>query len=100
MVSPIGVFTLADVPVDKAGSASGLFSTTGQLAGAAGVAVVGSLFFSVVDAHASSVPAETFRPAMEVALAVLVALMIVAAVVARQLPATMTAPPEGAPAPH
>jgi EmrB/QacA subfamily drug resistance transporter len=100
MVSPIGVFTLADVPVDKAGSASGLFSTTGQLAGAAGVAVVGSLFFSVVDAHASQVPAEMFRPAMEAALAVLVALMVVAAVVAHQLPATMSAAPEGAPAAH
>ena len=87
MVSPIGVFTLADVPVDKAGSASGLFSTTGQLSGAAGVAVVGSVFFSVVEGHASSVPVEIFRPAMEVALAILVGLMLVAAVVARQLPA-------------
>ena len=86
MVSPIGVFTLADVPVDKAGSASGLFSTTGQLSGAAGVAVLGSLFFSVVDAHGSVIPVEMFRPAMEVALAVLVGLMLVAAVVARQLP--------------
>lgn len=86
MVSPIGVFTLADVPVDQAGSASGLFATTGQLSGAAGVAVVGSLFFSVVDAHASVVPAEMFRPAIEVALAVLVGLMLLAAVVARALP--------------
>src|SRR5690349_19657290 len=70
MVAPIGVFTLADVPVDKAGSASGLFSTTGQLSGAAGVAVLGSLFFSVVDAHAAAGRVEMFRPAMEVALAV------------------------------
>ena len=58
---------------------------------------LGSLFFSVVDAHASRVPAEMFRPGMEAALAVLVGLMVVAAVVARQLPATMSAPPEGAP---
>jgi MFS family permease len=97
MVSPIGVFTLADVPVDKAGSASGLFSTTGQLSGAAGVAVLGSLFFSVVDAHGSvgaGQPVELFRPAMEVALAVLVALMVVAAVVARQLPAMPSEPAE------
>ena len=94
MVSPIGVFTLADVPVDKAGSASGLFSTTGQLSGAAGVAVLGSLFFSVVDAHGSTVPVEMFRPAMEVALAVLVGLMLVAAFVARQLPAMPSQPAE------
>jgi MFS family permease len=100
MVSPIGVFTLADVPVEKAGSASGLFSTTGQLAGAAGVAIVGSLFFSVVDAHASQVTAEMFRPAMEAALAVLVGLMLVAAVVARQLPAMPSAPAEGTQASH
>ena len=86
MVSPIGVFTLAEVPVDKAGSASGLFSTTGQLAGATGVAAVGSLFFSVAQAHASSSPVEVFRPAVEASLAVLVGLMLVAAVVARALP--------------
>jgi len=86
MVAPIGVFTLADVPVEKAGSASGLFSTTGQLAGAAGVAVVGSIFFSVVESHASRVPSEMFRPAFEVALGVLVVLMLLAAVVARALP--------------
>jgi EmrB/QacA subfamily drug resistance transporter len=100
MVSPIGVFTLGDVPVEKAGSASGLFSTTGQLSGAVGVAVVGSVFFSVVDAHASVVSAEMFRPAMEVALGVLVVLMLVATAVARQLPAMPSAPAEGAPAPH
>jgi EmrB/QacA subfamily drug resistance transporter len=100
MVSPIGVFTLGDVPVEKAGSASGLFSTTGQLSGAVGVAVVGSVFFSVVDAHASVVPAQMFRPAMEVALAVLVALMLVAAVVARQLPAMPAASAQDAPDPH
>jgi MFS family permease len=100
MVSPIGVFTLAEVPVEKAGSASGLFSTTGQLSGAAGVAVLGSLFFSVVDAHGSALPVETvvpvemFRPAMEVALAILVGLMLVAAVVARQLPAMPSQPAE------
>jgi hypothetical protein len=87
MVSPIGVFTLADVPVEHAGSASGLFSTTGQLAGATGVAVVGSVFFSVVESHASAVPVEMFRPAVEVALAVLVGLMVLAAFVARALPA-------------
>ena len=86
MVSPIGVFTLADVPVDKAGSASGLFSTTGQLAGATGVAVVGSLFFSVAQAQVPASPVEVFRPAVEAALAVLVGLMVVDAFVARALP--------------
>ncbi|PRY56292.1 EmrB/QacA subfamily drug resistance transporter [Knoellia remsis] len=94
MVSPIGVFTLAGVPVEKAGSASGLFSTTGQLAGAAGVAVIGSLFFSVLEAHASAVPSQMFGPAFQVVLLVLVGLLLVAAAVARALPAT--APQGGA----
>jgi EmrB/QacA subfamily drug resistance transporter len=89
IVAPIGVFTLADVPVAKAGSASGLFSTTGQLAGAAGVSVVGSVFFSVVESHASRVPSEMFRPAFEVALGALIVLMLLAAVVARALPARL-----------
>ena len=96
MVSPIGVFALAQVPVAKVGSASGLFSTTGQLAGATGVAVVGSVFFSVVESHASAVPVEMFRPAIEAALAVLVGLMVVAAVVARALPASVPSDSAGA----
>jgi EmrB/QacA subfamily drug resistance transporter len=98
VVSPIGVFTLADVPVAKAGSASGLFSTTGQLAGAAGVGVVGSVFFSVVESHAAHVPVQMFRPAFEVTLAVLVGLMLVAALAARALPARL--PDDEAPATH
>jgi MFS family permease len=89
IVAPIGVFTLADVPVEKAGSASGLFSTTGQLAGAAGVAAVGSVFFSVVESQASRVPSEMFRPAFEVVLGALVGLLLLAAVVARALPARL-----------
>jgi EmrB/QacA subfamily drug resistance transporter len=86
MVAPIGVFTLADVPVAHAGSASGLFSTTGQLSGAVGVAVVGSVFFSVVQSHAAATPSAMFRPAFELALGVLVGLMVLAAGASRLLP--------------
>jgi len=86
MVAPIGMFTISDVPVAHAGSASGLLSTTGQLGSAVGVALVGTVFFSVVENHANAIPSEMFRPAFEVALGVLVALMVLAAVVAGVLP--------------
>ena len=86
LVAPIGMFTISDVPVAHAGSASGLLSTTGQLGSAVGVAVVGTVFFSVVESQANAVPSEMFRPAFEIALGGLVALMVVAAVVARVLP--------------
>ncbi len=55
MVAPIGMFTIADVPVADAGSASGLLSTIGQLGSAVGVAVVGTVFFSVVESNAGAV---------------------------------------------
>jgi MFS transporter len=86
MVAPIGMFTIADVPVHHAGSASGLLSTTGQLGSAVGVAVLGTVFFSVVDGRGGAVPSEMFRPAFEIALGALVVLMVVAALVARTLP--------------
>ena len=88
MVAPIGMFTITDVPVAHAGSASGLLGTTGQLSSAVGVAVLGTVFFSVVDSQASTVTSEMFRPAFEIALVALVVLMVVAAIVARTLPRT------------
>jgi EmrB/QacA subfamily drug resistance transporter len=87
MVAPIGMFTISKVPVAQAGSASGLLSTTGQLGSAVGVALVGTVFFSVVDAHAGAAASSAmFGPAFEVALGVLVVLMVVAALVAGILP--------------
>jgi EmrB/QacA subfamily drug resistance transporter len=95
MVAPIGMFTISDVPVHHAGSASGLLSTTGQLGSAVGVAVVGTVFFSVVDSRVGALPSEMFRPAFEIALIVLVALMVVSAVVARALPNRPAPAPSG-----
>jgi hypothetical protein len=95
MVAPIGMFTITDVPVAHAGSASGLLSTTGQLGSAVGVAVVGTVFFSVVESHSSAVPSEMFGPAFEIALGVLVVLMVVSAVVARVLPNRPATAPSG-----
>ena len=95
MVAPIGMFTITDVPVAHAGSASGLLSTTGQLGSAVGVAVVGTVFFSVVESHAGRVPSEMFKPGFEIALGVLVVLMVVSAVVARVLPNPPAERPSG-----
>ncbi len=86
MVAPIGMFTIAEVPVDKAGSASGLFNTTTQLANAAGIAVLGTLFFEVVSRQRTTVPAELFGPAFQAVLVAVVALMGLAWFAAKALP--------------
>ncbi len=87
MVAPIGMFTVADVPVEHAGSASGLFNTTGQLANAIGVAVLGTLFFEIAESSTSRLPAEIFAPAFQVTLGLVALLMVVACFASRALPA-------------
>ncbi len=87
MVAPIGMFTVADVPVEHAGSASGLFNTTGQLANAIGVAVLGSVFFEIAERSPSRLPAEIFAPAFQVTLGLVAVLMLVACAASRALPA-------------
>ena len=88
MVAPIGMFTIAEVPVEHAGSASGLFNTTTQLANAIGIALLGTLFFEVVSRQRSSLPAELFGPAFQVVLVAVAVLMAVAALAAAALPET------------
>ena len=88
MVAPIGMFTIAEVPVEQAGSASGLFNTTTQLANAIGIALLGTLFFEVVSRQTSTVPSELFGPAFQVVLVAVAALMALAWVAARALPET------------
>jgi MFS family permease len=52
LVIPLVNVVLAAAPAEAAGSASGLFSTTQQLGGAIGVAVLGTVFFgSLGSAH-------------------------------------------------
>jgi EmrB/QacA subfamily drug resistance transporter len=86
MVAPIGMFTIAEVPVEQAGSASGLFNTTTQLANAIGIALLGTLFFEVVSRQRSALPAELFGPAFQVVLVAVAVLMAVAALAASALP--------------
>lgn len=52
VVAPITDLVLSDVPVEDAGSASGLFSTTQQLGQALGVSLIGVLFFGLLASQA------------------------------------------------
>ncbi len=93
MVAPIGMFTIAEVPVEQAGSASGLFNTTTQLANAIGIAVLGTVFFEVVGRQDSQVPSELFGPAFQVVLVAVAAMMVLAWFAARALPDAAPAEP-------
>lgn len=51
ILSPLFSFVLAGVDDDEVGSASGTLNAIQQLGGAAGIALVGTLFFSVASRH-------------------------------------------------
>jgi EmrB/QacA subfamily drug resistance transporter len=51
ILAPLFSFILAGVEDDEVGSASGVLNAVQQLAGAAGIALIGSLFFSVAGKH-------------------------------------------------
>lgn len=48
IVAPIVVFILSEVPVEHAGSGSGIINAVGQVGGAVGVAVIGVIFFGLL----------------------------------------------------
>ena len=79
-------FILADVPPRHAGSASGVVNTVVQIGGAIGIAIVGVIFFGLVDASAAP-PAETFTAAIGQTLWFQVAAFGAAALLAFLLPA-------------
>ncbi|MEI2775996.1 MAG: DHA2 family efflux MFS transporter permease subunit [Tetrasphaera sp.] len=87
VVSSTAPLALVAVPDRQAGSASGQFNTTGQLANAVGAAVMGTLFFEVAASHAGPVPVEMFRPAHLAVLLVMAALLAVVALASRVIPA-------------
>jgi EmrB/QacA subfamily drug resistance transporter len=92
MVASVGLFALAEVPVEDAGSASGLYNTSGQLANAVGIAAIGTVFFTVVERTAPAAPDHLFGPAFEAVLAMVVLLLAGAFVAARRLPARTADP--------
>ena len=54
ILAPLFSFVLAELADEEVGSASGTLNATQQLASAAGVALIGTLFFSVVSRHGFS----------------------------------------------
>jgi EmrB/QacA subfamily drug resistance transporter len=54
VVAPIYQFILAEVSIDVAGSASGVINAMGQIGGAVGIAVIGTIFFGLIGSGAAT----------------------------------------------
>jgi EmrB/QacA subfamily drug resistance transporter len=77
MISPLFDFVLASVTDDEVGSASGVLNAVQQLAGALGVAVIGTIFFSAVS-HSGYVTAITRSLLVELGLIPVLMLLVLA----------------------
>jgi EmrB/QacA subfamily drug resistance transporter len=53
VMAPLSGVVLSSVKPASAGSGSGMYGTTAQIANAAGVAAIGAVFFAVAEAHAA-----------------------------------------------
>ncbi len=87
MIIPLINVVLAAVPHEIAGGAGGIFSTSQQLGGAIGVAVVGTVFFSQLNDH-------PVTAAFEQTMLVVIGLFLIAAVLSLALPGTALAEEE------
>lgn len=85
MIIPLVNVVLAAVPREVAGGAGGIFTTAQQLGGAIGVAVVGTVFFSQLEAH-------SFTQAFEHSAPVVIGLFLAAALLSLALPKTAVDP--------
>ncbi len=81
MIIPLVNVVLAAVPHEVAGGAGGVFSTSQQLGGAIGVAVMGTVFFSQLESH-------PFTDAFKHAALVVIGMFLIAAVLSLALPQT------------
>ncbi|MGC4192278.1 MAG: MFS transporter [Thermomicrobiales bacterium] len=100
VVAPIGIFVLSEVPVSKAGPASGLYNTIQQLAGAVGVAIIGTVFFNRIEHYFTAngaaiqtgamTPDKPWTSSYEVTVWVMIAFMVAATLAASLLPAHPT----------
>ena len=79
LLAPLFDFVLAGVEDDEVGSASGVLNATQQLAGAIGIAAIGTVFFSVLSSGG-------IRHAFETALWIDAALLVVTAALVFLLP--------------
>jgi len=81
LIIPLVNVVLAAVPHEVGGGAGGMFSTAQQLGGALGVAVVGSVFLSLLET-------QSFTGALHGAAPIVIALFIVAGALSLALPRT------------
>ena len=86
IVGPVGIFVLSEVPVKHAGSASGLFNTSLQLASAIGVAVMGTVFFSFLGSAKGNSQQAVYDQAYEPTLLIMAATLVFALVATFFLP--------------
>lgn len=86
VVAPVGIFVLSEVPTKFAGSASGLFNTTMQLAGALGVAILGTVFFNSISAGTAHSKFDVFADGYTLTMWIMVGGMILASAAASFLP--------------
>jgi hypothetical protein len=87
LIIPLVNVVLAAVPREAAGGAGGQFSTSQQLGGALGVAVIGTVFFAELET-------ESFTHSFTAALPIAAGLFVVAAALALLLPRTAVSPDE------
>ncbi len=81
MIIPLVNVVLAAVPHEVAGGAGGMFSTSQQLGGALGVALIGTVFFTQLESH-------PFTEAFKHTVPVVIGLFLAAALLALALPRT------------
>jgi MFS family permease len=86
VVAPVGIFVLSEVPTKFAGSASGLFNTTSQLAGALGVAIVGTIFFNSLDSSTGTSASAVFIDGFTSTMWIMAGGMVLASIAATFLP--------------
>lgn len=90
LAAPILVnVVLAGVPGKDAGAAGGVLSTVNQLGGAAGIAVLGTLFFAVLERRTGAAsPLQAYSDAFAAVLPLEVVMYLVAALAMLALPRT------------
>lgn len=92
LAAPILVnVVLAGVPGKDAGAAGGVLSTVNQLGGAAGIAILGTVFFGKLNAAAGGDKGVVFSDAFAAVLPIEVVLYVLAAALMLRLPRTATA---------
>jgi EmrB/QacA subfamily drug resistance transporter len=81
-----------DVPASDAGTAAGMFATAQQVGNGLGIAIVGTVFFSVLGSGSGAV---AYGQAFCVAMAVQVMLVLLSAVIMTRTPASACKRPNG-----